>query len=267
MIPLPQKRDHSPIKVENPLVFLIVMRFANFAVLLFAGIVISKNVVYLEDLGAAIEKGQNSKREPKNVVSLEALKAAAHKEGVKGKREPKNVVDIKTYFETHNKRDQKVLLKSNDILLESLLPQMPSISIFAGYVRDNAEILNQMESRRSFTLLVAPSDDAIATKLGGMKPWEFPEIIKNDEHDDETIASNIDSFLRAHISVEQVMLAQSNEISTILLNGKEVVIHNDPTTGIYTLRVEGKNVPVKTSRLAGNGVVLIIDEVLSKPDA
>lgn len=255
------------INVSYQLVFLIIMRFANFAVLLFAGIVISKNVVYLEDLGAAIEKGQQSKREPKNVVSLDALKAAAQKEQEKGKREAKNVIDIKTYFKTHQKREQKVLMASNEILLESLLPQMPSISIFAGYVRDDAEILGQMERENSFTLLIAPSDNSIATKLGGLKPWEFPTAIKDDENDDKVIASNLNNFLKAHISVEQAITAESNDIATVLLNGKEAVIHNDPATGTYTLQVEGKNVPVKDSRLAGNGVVLIIEDVLTKPEA
>lgn len=249
------------------LLSLIVMKFANFAVLLFAGIVISKNVVYLEDLGAAIQKGQNTKREPKNVGSLDALKAAIDKENGKDKREAKHVVDIKTLLKSHNKRDQNVLLSSNEILLESLLPQMTSISIFAGYVRDNAEILRQMENKNSFTLLFAPSDDSIATKLNGLKPWEFPNTINNDDNDDQVIAANINSFLKAHISVEQAITAQSNEIVTLLLNGKEAVIHNDPNTGTYTLRVDGKNVPVKNSRLAGNGVVLIIEDVLAKPEA
>lgn len=243
------------------------MKFANFAVLLFAGIVISKNIVYLEDLGDAIKKGHLSKREPKNVVSLEGLREAAHREGRYAKRDAKNVVNIKTYFQTRNKRDQNVLLNSNDLLLESLLPQMSPISIFTGYVRDNGQILSQMENENTFTFLLAPSDDAIASKLGGFKPWEFPQAIKNDVHDDEVAASNINSFLSAHISIEQVIMTHSDEITAVLLSGKNAVINNDPATGIYTLLVEGQNVPVTAARLADNGVVLIIDDVLVKPVA
>ncbi|EEQ39439.1 Fasciclin domain family protein [Clavispora lusitaniae] len=241
------------------------MKFTNIAVLLFASVALSKNVMNLENLHAAIDKEEKSKRDAKNVVSVDDLWAAIDKEEGKSKREAKNVQNIEDFFKNHNKRNQDVLSTPGDALLQNILPSMPSVSIFAGYLRDDAEILSGMEAKETFTFLLAPSDDAIATKLGGLKPWEFPKQVKNDDSDDEVIASNIDNFLKAHISSDAAVRAGSSELSTVLLNGKSVIIQSDPATGVYTLQVEGKPIPVSSYRSAGNGVVLIIEDVLSKP--
>lgn len=242
------------------------MRFANFAAILFAGIVLAKNVVYLDDLRAAIdaesENSENGKRDAKNVVSLDDLKAAIDKLEHKAN----NVNDVKKFFSRLGKRDQEVV-KFGTPLLQNLLPQILSASIFAGYLRDDQELLGEAEKTDSFTILVAPSDNAMATKLNGVKPWEFPKKIMDDATDDEVVAYNIDHFLRAHMLTRMAKVASDSELKSTLLDGREFVVKNDAATGTYRIKVDGKWIGVTSMTLADNGIVFVIEDVLSLPEA
>lgn len=241
------------------------MRFANFAAILFAGAVLAKNVVFLDDLRAALDSDSdhsgNSKREAKNVVSLDDLKAAIDKQE---QQDSKN--EAKKFFNKLGKRSQDVV-KVGAPLLQNLLPQISSVSIFAGYLRDDQELLQEMENTKSFTILVAPSDNSIATKLNGVKPWEFPKKVMDDETDDKVVAYNINHFLKAHILTVIGKVETDNELKSVLLDGREIVVKNDPTTGTYLLKVDGKWIEVTSVSLADNGIVFVVEDVLSLPEA
>lgn len=240
------------------------MRFANFAAILFAGTVLAKNVVYLDNLRAAIDKeSENSKRDAKNVVSLDDLKAAIDKQEDKAKVS-RDLDSVKSFFKKFSKRDQEVVTIGAP-LLQNLLPQIPTVSIFSGYLRDDEHLLTQMENENSFTILIAPSDNAIAHKLNGVKPWEFPKKVMYDETDDEVVAYNIDHFLKAHILTELQQVSENNELRSVLLDGREIVVKSDPTTGTYRLKIDGKWLPVTSVSLADNGIVFVIEDVLSFP--
>lgn len=239
------------------------MRFANFAAILFAGIVLAKNVVYLDDLRAAIDaQTENVKRDAKNVVSLEDLKAAIDKQ----EQEANNANEVKKFFSRLGKRDQDVV-KIGAPLLQNLLPQILSVSIFAGYLRDDKELLAETEKEDSFTILVAPSDSAMAFKLNGVKPWEFPKKIMDDDSDDEVVAYNIDHFLRAHMLSKLAKVESSDELKSVFLDGREFVVKSDAATGTYRIKVDGSWIGVTSVSLADNGIVFVIDDVLSLPEA
>lgn len=239
------------------------MRFVNFAAILFAGLVIAKNVVYLDDLRAAVEESENQKREPKNVVSLEDLRAALDKQEEEAK-ETRDLDETKGFFRKLAKRGQDVI-KDSAPLLQNLLPLIPSVSIFAGYLRDDQELLNQVENKKGFTILLAPTDNAMFDKLNGVKPWEFPKKIQYDQTDDEVVAYNINHFLKAHMLTQLGDIGENNKLTTVLLDGRDIVVEFDPVTKSHSLKIEGQQVPVASVTPADNGIVFVIDEVLSLP--
>lgn len=210
------------------------MKISPLVVVALASIAQAKNVFTPQDFAAAVAHEKNGKRE--------------------------DLVDPSVFFK--NKRSQSVMEAP---LLQNLLPQMPAVSILAGYLRDDKELTSMIESTDSFALLIAPSDDAVSSKLKGMKPWEFPKAIKDDDTDEANIAYNIDHFLKAHLAILTGVLMSDNEITTTLLNGDEVTIRQDPATSVFNLKFKGKWYRVTSVHLADNGTVFVIDDVLSKP--
>lgn len=221
------------------------MRISTFAVLTFASCIVAKNVFYLDNLRAALDgETENTKRDARNVASLQDLKDAIESE------------------QHHDKRDQDVV--EMNPLLQNLLPQVPSLSIFSGYLRDDLLLNKQMEAEDSFTLLLAPSDEAISKYSldTGLKPWQYPKDADSDDND-EAVNYNIDYFLRAHISTEVTAFDEKNGLTTKLLDGKAVSIVRDAQTDTYGLTVNDVAVGVASVRLADNGIVFVIDAVLA----
>lgn len=222
------------------------------------------------------------KREPKNVFpGIQIEKLNERDDGVDAvmiKREAKNVFKFELLREIDSKKREEqtqIILKNNNNLLQSVIPQVSEISIFGGYIRDNDEISKLTENDSVSTLIIAPSDSAIYNKLNGLKPWEFPRSIdesKDDEHNDKIINKNLNDFLSGHIISNFGDLADgtsrainSAAISTHLNNGKEIVITQDVTTGSFTLTFEEKTIPVASVREVDNGYLFVINDVLSKP--
>lgn len=224
------------------------MRFTYFTAGIFCSAAVARNVFNMEELHAAIEnQAGNSKRDARNVISLDELKAA---------------LDKQENEEANEKRHQDVVSAP---LLQNLLPQMSSVSIFAGYLRDDQVILSEVEKKDSFTLLVAPSDSAMADKLSGLKPWEFPKKIMDDDSDDAVVAYNVHHFMKAHILTELESFSDNNELKSHLLDGRELSVTHDPTSGLYLVIVGGVTYPASSVSLANNGIVFVIEDVLSKP--
>lgn len=200
----------------------------------------------------------------KNVFTPADLEAALEKEKGNEKREAKNVIEMTEFFEKKTKRNQ-MAMQGTAPLLQNLLPQVSSVSIFAGYLRDDQKLLSQIETTGSFTLLIAPSDDAVSSKLNGLKPWEFPRKVQDDETDDAVIAYNINHFLMSHIAVLEDVKTSENEITTTLLTGEEVTIRKETGTDTYKVKYKGQWIPVTAVFLADNGTVFVIGDILSKP--
>lgn len=192
----------------------------------------------------------------KNIFTpADLAKALAEEEDEIQKR--KNVFDFESHFQLP-KRQQAMTL-----LLQSVLPQISDVSIFSGYLRDDEPLLNEMGL--AFLLIVAPSDEAIYKDLNGVKPWEFPEQVLNDASDDEVVARNLDSFLRAHIALVHGDVVVENEtFSTKMLNGQEITIRHNGA-GAFQVKIDGKWFPVAVAKQAENGTVFVVNTVLAAP--
>lgn len=220
-------------------------------------------------------KNAKSKREPKNVVSLQELSEDIHDEMI-SKREAKNVVSLQElsediHAEVISKREQQVLADENSSLLQSVLPQMSEISIFAGYIRDDPKIESKTSSSDESMVIIAPSDNAIMTKLDGKKPWEFPTALTGDERkDDGIIQGNLQHFLKSHIVSnfeKQLSSEESDEvvIVTKLLSGDKIKIKQSSLGNFFVAEMDGEWILVDSVKHVDNGFVFVIDEILFAP--
>lgn len=249
----------------------------------FATSAMAKNVVDIELLKADIQKevdGVHEKRAPKNVFDYTHLNLEGEQIT---KREPKNVYDMsRLRLETHGKakrfvdeNDQVVMdfpaPLENSVLLESILPQIQSISVFSGYIRDNKAISERTELLSESLLIIAPTDESLLTKLDGLKPWEFPLPLMNDDSDDAVIEDNLADFLSNHVVLDfhdttSLSLGRDNSIKTKLINGKGIKIKQNAESNTYRIKVRGGRwIDVQSVRQVDNGYLFIIDDVLSKP--
>lgn len=259
------------------------MKFSSTIYLaILASTVVGKNVIDLEkfriDVGSEGKNKREAEAAPKNVFPGIKIDRLIDREDSVEKREAKNVFKFDFDHDLDSKkRDEstQIILNNNNNLLQSVIPQVSEISIFGGYIRDNAEISKLTETDTVSTLIIAPSDDAIYNKLQGVKPWEFPELIdesKDDAYNDKVINRNLNSFLNSHIISNFGDLNDGTSkainafaISSHLNNGKEITITQDVTTGSFTLTFEEKTIPVASVREVDNGYLFVINDILSKP--
>lgn len=243
------------------------MKITSFAMLIFASCIVAKNLVYLENLAAASSGEANQKRAPKNVVGIHEFVEGVLEDESNFKLDERKVTFHDGNFINHNK-DEKRLIPQRPLqpvpLLHSILSQVLQVSIFARYVRDDEKVLAELEDPAAFTLFVAPSDQAIATfsTSYSLKPWEFPEAVPGDATDDEVIGRNLDSFIRAHTSHGDPSIQSDNTLSGTLLNGVPYKIVKLDVSSTYVLEVDGQKIAVSDVRLAGNGIVFVIEKVL-----
>lgn len=232
------------------------MRILNIAVLIFASCIAAKNVYYLDNLVSALKNG-NNKRDARNVVSLESFHAAIEEE------DKKLAGDTQATEKRSNKRSQGVI-KPDEPLLQTLLPQVPGISIFSAYLRDNAEISSRVDDSEGFTVIFAPSDDAVLkfSSQKGLKPWEYPNHVQNDETDDKVAQKNIQYFIDAHISSSAA--EKDNLMVVELRNGQYVTIGQDESTAKFFIRQGDSKFAVSSVEHASNGILLVLDHVLIK---
>lgn len=238
------------------------MKFATL-VAIFASSVLAKNVVNFDDLVDVSKKGLNEKRDPKNIVPLDVDSPMVHDTGsVDTQKQKLNFHDARHFGNGKRSVPQRPILPVP--LLQSVLPQVSEVSIFSRYLRDDDALLLHLGNPEGFTLILAPSDNAItsfSTQVG-LKPWEFPEPVKNDATDDAVIGRNIDSFVKAHMSLGDPSIKADNTLSGVLLNDKpfKIVKLVDDT---YTLEVDSKKIAVSSVHLAGNGIVFVVENVLA----
>lgn len=241
----------------------------------------AKNVINMDDLKIGVsdkrdDKGHYDKRDAKNVVDFK-IKPSDKRHDIEvqhyEKRDAKNVVnfaDFKHRVEQEQgaqKRDQVVMDTGNKNLLQSILPQFKSISIFAGYIRDNQEINHKTELADESMLVIAPTDNSIINKLNGMKPWEFPKSLDTEGADeDEVINSNLNYFIANHLTLGfNDLKVEQDTISVKLLSGKVIEILQDNAEQ-FKLAVDGNVIPVEMVKQVENGFIFIIDDCLIKPE-
>lgn len=241
-----------------------------------------RNVVNLNDFKVALEQEEeqgaaiapNQKRDAKNLFDITKLGQEAqsnHKfDKRSGKQQPLN--------------DKHLLFSVDSVdcynnLLQSILPQIKLISIFAGYIRDNESINAKTELSNETMVIIAPSDYAIENKLGGLKPWEFPNSVdaaKDDHEQERILKKNLDEFVNGHIitNFESKFIVGTDEdknphriIIVPLNNGKLVRIRQDQITDEFKVRVDGRDdwINVELVRQVENGFIFAINDSLVKP--
>ena len=252
-----------------------------------------KNVIDLEQLEASTQQEQNEKREAKNVYNLQSLK-----EGLGGeneKREAKNVYNLQSLKEGFggenekretnvnkrevleegsNKGDKRSMQNVFDIqeqdrhqnLLQSILPQLQSIMIFTGYIRDDPELAMKTADSKQSMIIIAPSDDSISSKLNNLKPWEFPIELTGNSDDDRIVNENLKNFLNGHVIVDfkDKFVTSNDEIIANLINGKQVKIKQEGSEK-FKISTGDEWIKVETVKQVDNGYIFVINDVLVKP--
>lgn len=228
------------------------MKVTTLAVLVFASCIVAKNIIFLDDLLTAVEK---TKRAPLNVIALDELRAAlaASDHDADG--------DSAKRLEQKAKRDTQQRLMASKPALQSLLPQIPTISIFLGYLRDNADILARLDLA-PLTLFIAPSDDAISkfSTETGLKPWEYSQPLKGDDTDEQVAAENIARFVKTHTAYD--IKVDSDVIHSTLLEGDSFTVEFVPESQTYSVHINGQTLAVLSTHEADNGLVFVIESVL-----
>lgn len=269
----------------------------------------AKNLIDLVALKQSLEK-EAAKRDAKNIPDLEALKTGIEEEeGQVAKRDAKNVINLSNFIETPSKResknlfdltkfqqsgqpikkrDQKILKQEKSLfvlnsvdcfnnLLQSILPQLSSISIFSSYIRQFASIDARTANPQKVMLIVAPDNDSLETKLSDLKPWEFPEQItpeQSEQEQDKTLKNNLLHFLNGHLinNFEENLVIDKSSTDAVTIisklnNGKFLKIKQDQLSQKFSIRLlDSENwIDVETIKQVENGFVLIINDSLVKP--
>ncbi|KAF3989985.1 hypothetical protein FT663_02036 [Candidozyma haemuli var. vulneris] len=216
-----------------------------------------KNVANLENLNHLLQEDQenveNDKRDARRVVDPEAL--------FHDKRDARRVVDPKSFFHEKIKRSQHVITAMQGPLVENVLTQVRDVSVFAGYLRDSESLLGELHSA-PFAVIVAPTDHALASKLDGHKPWEFPREVE-DEND---ASANIQDFVKSHlVKFEGDFSSIQDEVVLLSLDNKRVVIRHDAATDSFRVESGGRWIDVLAVYYADDGAVLVIDDSFVKP--
>lgn len=230
-----------------------------------------KNVIDLEQFEASTQQEQNEKREAKNVYNLQSLKEGLDDEN--DKREG-NVNKPEVLEEGSNKGDKRSMQNVIDIqeqdthqnLLQSILPQLQSITIFTGYIRDDPELAMKTADSKQSMIIIAPSDDSISSKLNNLKPWEFPNELTGNSDDDRIVSENLKNFLNGHVIVDfkDKFVTSNDEIIANLVNGKQVKIKQEGSDK-FKISTGDKWIKVETVKQVDNGYIFVINDVLVKP--
>lgn len=162
-------------------------------------------------------------------------------------------------------------------LLQSILPQLSSISIFSSYIRQFASIDARTANPQKVMLIVAPDNDSLETKLSDLKPWEFPEQItpeQSEQEQDKTLKNNLLHFLNGHLinNFEENLVIDKSSTDAVTIisklnNGKFLKIKQDQLSQKFSIRLlDSENwIDVETIKQVENGFVLIINDSLVKP--
>lgn len=239
-----------------------------------------KNVIDLKQFEASTQQDQDEKREAKNVYNLQALKEGLDTENEK--REVKNVYNLQALKEglevenekTETRNDKRSIQHVFDIegqnvhqnLLQSILPQLQSITVFTGYIRDDLSLAKKTADSSQSMIIIAPSDDAISNKLNNLKPWEFPTELTGNSDDDKIVRENLKNFLSGHVIVDfkDKFVTNNDEIIANLINGNQVKIKQE---GVDKFKISTGNdwIKVEIVKQVDNGYIFVINDVLVKP--
>jgi hypothetical protein len=218
-----------------------------------------------EVLIPVFEGSSRAKRAPKNVVALDLLRQKLGEEVSSSSKRDLQQFWLQLVLEGEGSEEEE-----GTPLLQSTLAQVKDISIFAGYVRDQVDVAQLTGLIKLPLIIIAPADEAISRKLGGLKPWEFPRNVEDDETNAEL---NLASFVRAHVvKGTQAQLSSWGD----LLSSRDNLLQHEQTLESQDIEIKrengetfvlgnGKKIKVLRSVRVNNGFLLVVDGSLVVP--
>lgn len=158
-------------------------------------------------------------------------------------------------------------------LLISSISTNKEISVFAKYVRDNVKVSSRFNSKKTQSIVFAPTDSGIFSLP--LKPWQYPMAVdetKSEKEKDEIITSNLNDFVLSHtIDGEfafDVLGDAEKGVQFVSENGKNIKLVNDHGEYYATAVKNGHDqewLKVQNVITADNGAILVISKPLSLP--
>lgn len=156
--------------------------------------------------------------------------------------------------------------KKGQPLLRTELAVTTDVSIFAGYARDYESVGQRFNSKREFTVVMAPKDEAVVQL--GAKPWEFPTPVDpslTEKEKEEVARRNILWFLLSHMhygEIEQGGLIgkMNNKFVIYSETGEKLTV--EPEDEKLVITSKGIKATVSDARPVENGVIWILDNCL-----
>lgn len=155
--------------------------------------------------------------------------------------------------------------KSGPTYLTTGLVQDPQISIFAGYLRDDTELIKRLNDGDSYTVVLAPSNAAVAALA--LKPWQFPNAMtgKSEKDQDALANENISSFVGNHVVVDTQLVTTFDVVKRArTISGLELEIFTEDNK----ILVKSKDSTSTVTKIiqTNNGAIWVMDESLVKPE-
>lgn len=163
--------------------------------------------------------------------------------------------------------NDKELPQTGPTLLNTGINVIPDISLFASYFRKSDAFHERLNTKKKFTIIFAPINDAIESLKS--KPWDFPlSVHSEDERKNEKhIQENIKTFLKAHVACgkksdkgDADLIHFKNKATAVLVNaGDKLQLH------VVDLLGKTQVVNVIDQYKTHNGIIYKIDNSLLKP--
>lgn len=172
--------------------------------------------------------------------------------------------------------------KITPVSLDSTLPLVKEIELFASYSRNDVELSDLFNDANQDIIIIAPTNNAISQL--SLKPWQFPIDIKHleEKHSSEqevdvAIQDNIVRFVRSHVvsyndnetsykklkpGLTLLRSLANNEVS----NEGDILLKKDEDGLYYIASIKDEKFHlVERIENSSNGVILVIDSCLVWP--
>uniref|UniRef100_A0A060T3V0 ARAD1A12276p n=1 Tax=Blastobotrys adeninivorans TaxID=409370 RepID=A0A060T3V0_BLAAD len=165
----------------------------------------------------------------------------------------------------------------NSRLLTTKLAVSQEVSIFSSYLREFEGIQARMDDEKQFSVILAPSDTALASLSS--KPWEFPyqPVDSSTESQDASARMNIKNFVKHHLhygeigsmAILGVEEPESFELSTEA--GGTLLVEPNADESLTITAIDDRLGGPTTAKVvralqADNGVIWVLDHSLLVPE-
>lgn len=166
-----------------------------------------------------------------------------------------------------NETNDKELPQTGPTLLNTGINVIPDISLFASYFRKSDAFHERLNTKKKFTIIFAPINDAIEALKS--KPWDFPLSVHSDDErkNEQHIQENIKTFLKAHVACGKKSDKGNADLIQFKNKATAVLVNADGKLQLHVVDLLGKTqvVNVIDQYKTHNGIIYKIDSSLLKP--